>query len=75
MSSAVGPSQQRNAVNGAVPAGIARALDLLDSSPGLRVGVLVNRLVDDLEPVFASQDAAEGAAAFRGRRDPVWQDR
>jgi enoyl-CoA hydratase len=31
---------QRNAVNGAVSAGIARALDLLDSSPGLRVGVL-----------------------------------
>jgi enoyl-CoA hydratase len=31
---------QRNAVNGAVSAGIASALDLLDSSPGLRVGVL-----------------------------------
>jgi len=28
-----------------------------------------------LEPVFASQDAAEGVAAFRARRDPVWQDR
>jgi len=27
-----------------------------------------------LEPVFASQDAAEGVAAFRERRDPVWQD-
>jgi enoyl-CoA hydratase/carnithine racemase len=25
--------------------------------------------------VFASQDAAEGVAAFRERRDPVWQDR
>ena len=141
--------KQRNAVNGAVSAGIARALDLLDSSSELRVGVLcgagpafcagmdlnafadayraehfglVNRLVDDgqaltaalelaaqvtanapmsvraskavaiesadwpltegfqrqrayLEPVFASQDAAEGVAAFRQRRDPVWQDR
>src|ERR1700722_1950460 len=32
--------QQRNAVNGAVSAGIARALDLLDSSSELRVGVL-----------------------------------
>jgi enoyl-CoA hydratase/carnithine racemase len=31
---------QRNAVNGAVSAGIARALDLLDGSPDLRVGVL-----------------------------------
>ncbi len=28
-----------------------------------------------LEPVFASQDAAEGVAAFRERRDPVWQDK
>ena len=28
-----------------------------------------------LEPVFASRDAAEGVAAFRERRDPVWQDR
>jgi enoyl-CoA hydratase len=28
-----------------------------------------------LEPVFASKDAAEGVAAFRDRRDPVWQDR
>jgi enoyl-CoA hydratase len=28
-----------------------------------------------LEPVFASQDAAEGVAAFRERRDPAWQDR
>ena len=32
--------QQRNAVNGAVSAGIARALDLLDSTSDLRVGVL-----------------------------------
>jgi enoyl-CoA hydratase len=31
---------QRNAVNGAVSAGIARALDLLDGSSELRVGVL-----------------------------------
>src|SRR5260370_3117877 len=31
---------QRNAVNGAVSAGIASALDLLDSSSDLRVGVL-----------------------------------
>jgi enoyl-CoA hydratase len=28
-----------------------------------------------LEPVFASQDAAEGVAAFKERRDPVWQDK
>ena len=29
---------------------------------------------DYLEPVFASVDATEGVAAFRERRDPVWQD-
>ncbi|MCD4524288.1 crotonase/enoyl-CoA hydratase family protein [Nocardioides sp. cx-173] len=28
-----------------------------------------------LEAVFGSEDAAEGVAAFRERRDPVWQDR
>ena len=87
--------QQRNAVNGAVPAGIARALDLLDSSSDLRVGVLhgagfafcaiesadwplaegFQRQRAYLDPVFASQDAAEGVAAFRERRDRVWQDR
>ena len=32
--------QQRNAVNGAVSAGIAAALDQLDREPDLRVGVL-----------------------------------
>ena len=32
--------QQRNAVNGAVADGIARALDLLDNDSGLRAGVL-----------------------------------
>jgi enoyl-CoA hydratase/carnithine racemase len=30
---------------------------------------------DYLEPVFASEDATEGVAAFRERRDPVWRDK
>lgn len=30
---------------------------------------------EHLEPVFTSEDAAEGVAAFRERRDPVWRDR
>ena len=28
-----------------------------------------------LEPVFSSDDASEGVAAFRERREPMWQDR
>jgi enoyl-CoA hydratase len=36
--------------------------------------VTINRPRAYLEPVFASQDAAEGVAAFRERRDAVWQD-
>lgn len=34
-----------------------------------------DRQTEYLDPVFASADAAEGVAAFRERRDPVWQDR
>ena len=144
--------RQRNAVNGAVSAGLARALDLLDRESELRAGVLhgagpafcagmdlkafaageqirdpargfggiverppakpliaavegralgggfeivlacdmvtagkgarfglpearFQRQQAYLEPVFASQDAAEGVAAFRERREPVWQDK
>jgi len=33
------------------------------------------RQADYLEPVFGSRDAAEGVAAFRERRDPVWEDK
>lgn len=30
---------------------------------------------EHFEPVFASEDAGEGVAAFRERRNPVWRDR
>lgn len=30
---------------------------------------------EHLEPVFSSEDAAEGVAAFKERRDPEWRDR
>jgi enoyl-CoA hydratase len=44
-------------------------------SAGWPLGEEFERQRAYLEPVFASQDAAEGVAAFRERRDPKWQDR
>jgi enoyl-CoA hydratase len=57
---------QRNAVNGAVSAGIARALDLLDSSPDLRVGVLHGN-----GPAFSAGLDLKAFAAGEQVRDPV----
>jgi enoyl-CoA hydratase len=44
-------------------------------SAGWPLGEEFERQRAYLEPVFASQDAAEGVAAFREHRDPKWQDR
>jgi enoyl-CoA hydratase len=57
--------RQRNAVNGAVSAGIARALDLLDSSPDLRVGVLHGN-----GPAFSAGLDLKAFAAGEQVRDP-----
>ena len=67
---------QRNAVNGPVSAGIARASKAVATDSAdwpLAEGFQRQRAY--LEPVFGSQDATEGVTAFRERRDPVWQDR
>jgi enoyl-CoA hydratase len=62
---------QRNAVNGAVSAGIARALDLLDSSPELRVGVLHGAGTAfcagmDLKAFAAGEPVRDPARGFAG---------
>jgi enoyl-CoA hydratase len=44
-------------------------------SAGWPLGEEFERQRAYLEPVFASEDAAEGVAAFRERRDAKWQDR
>ena len=58
--------EQRNAVNGAVSAGIARALDLLDSTPDLRAGVLHGN-----GPAFSAGMDLKAFAAGEPVRDPV----
>ena len=62
---------QRNAVNGAVSAGIASALDLLDSSPDLRVGVLHGNgsafcAGMDLKAFAAGEQVRDPARGFGG---------
>jgi enoyl-CoA hydratase len=62
---------QRNAVNGAVSAGIAGALDLLDSSPDLRVGVLHGNgsafcAGMDLKAFAAGEQVRDPARGFGG---------
>jgi enoyl-CoA hydratase len=62
---------QRNAVNGAVSAGIAGALDLLDSSPDLRVGVLHGNgsafcAGMDLKAFAAAEQVRDPARGFGG---------
>lgn len=57
---------QRNAVNGAVSAGIARALDLLDTSPDLRAGILHGN-----GTAFCAGMDLKAFAAGEQVRDPV----
>src|SRR5215471_13299497 len=56
---------QRNAINGAVSAGIAAAIDLLDSSSELRVGVL-----HGAGPAFCAGMDLKAFAAGEQIRDP-----
>jgi enoyl-CoA hydratase len=44
-------------------------------SAGWPLGEEFERQREYLEPVFSSRDAAEGVAAFRERRDPMWRDK
>src|SRR5260370_35347913 len=65
---------QRNAVNGAVSAAIASALDLLDSSSDLRVGVLHGSASAfsagmDLKAFAAAEQARDPARASGRLRD------
>ncbi|MFC5745313.1 hypothetical protein [Actinomadura rugatobispora] len=55
----------RNAINAAASVAIAEALDELDNDPALAVGVI--------EPVRSSENAREGALAFKEKRTPHWK--
>ena len=71
---------QRNAVNGGVSSGIAGALDLLDSSSDLRVGVLHGNgsafcAGMDLKAFAAGEQVRDPSRGFAGIDDPGSQDR
>jgi enoyl-CoA hydratase len=57
------------------PMSVRASKQVAIESAGWPLGEEFERQRAYLEPVFASQDAAEGVAAFRERRDPKWQDR
>jgi enoyl-CoA hydratase len=57
------------------PLSIAASKRVLVESADWPVGSGFERQRAYLDPVFASEDAREGAAAFRDRREPTWKGR
>jgi enoyl-CoA hydratase len=57
------------------PMSVRASKQVAIESAGWPLGEEFERQQAYLDPVFASEDAAEGVAAFRERRDPKWQDR
>ena len=63
------------AIGNCAPLAVAAGKRVVVESPQWRVSDAFTRQSEILDPVFASQDAAEGALAFQEKREPVWQGR
>ncbi|MDQ4421555.1 crotonase/enoyl-CoA hydratase family protein [Sphingobium sp. DEHP117] len=61
------------AANG--PMALAASKKVLAEAPGWTLAEMFDRQHPICDPVFASQDAREGARAFAEKRAPVWQGR
>ncbi len=61
------------AANG--PLAVAATKRIVREAPGWSPAEAWDRQQEVIAPVFASDDAREGAAAFAERRDPVWRGR
>ncbi|MGI5158977.1 crotonase/enoyl-CoA hydratase family protein [Microbispora sp. CA-102843] len=64
---------EKIAANG--PLGVAATKKIVRSSPDWSIAEGWERQDQIIEPVFASEDAKEGATAFAEKRPPVWRGR
>lgn len=62
-------------ISGNAPLAISKGIEALRSLSGLPTGRDYRALREKLEFLLQSEDAAEGIAAFKEKRDPVWKNR
>ncbi len=61
------------AIGECAPLAVVAGKRVVVESPQWPIDEAFARQSEILDPVFASQDAAEGSLAFREKREPVWQ--
>jgi enoyl-CoA hydratase len=70
-----GAVELARAVAANAPLAVAASKRILAEAPGWPAGELWERQAEIADPVFASEDAREGATAFAEKRPPVWRGR
>ena len=69
------PARSRRQIAEEVPAAIALGLQAFYRSQDMELAPQLQYLQAELGRVLALEDAAEGIAAFLGKRKPVWKGR
>lgn len=70
-----GAHELASAIGKCAPLAVTAGKRVVVESPQWPVADAFTRQSEILDPVFASEDAQEGARAFRDKREPVWQGR